>query len=190
MESQAGCHILEFAGREARVASDRYRVDVRCDADERLEHAGGSFVARLAKIRCSGLPSVNCVLRPARDLPSGRGIVPSIEPDIAIADQRARRQMLQPRRPVGPAHGRAQRRGRDAEHILVPQHGDGERGVQRLMAAGQAGQRQFEGALLVAIAELAVRAIASQTPPRGSQGACSSRAISLRASPRRAGRAG
>ena len=36
----------------------------------------------------------------------------------------------------------------------MPQHGDGERGVQRLMAAGQAGQRQIEGALLVAIAEL------------------------------------
>ena len=131
-------------------------MDLRDRPLERFEHPRRVLAREARENEMQRAPVVEAVLDEARDLPRRRGIVPAVEPHLAIADERPRREMLQPRRPVGPAHRRAQRRSRHSQRVLMAEHRDRERGIHRLMPAGQPRQRQVQLARLVAIADLAL----------------------------------
>jgi hypothetical protein len=82
----------------------------------------------------------------------------AVQPEFGAArqklGQRAASQPLQAGRPLGPAQRGPQRGIPHGQPVLVAQHGDGHRRVQRLMRAGQTGQRQVERAVPVAIVDL------------------------------------
>ena len=81
------------------------------------------------------------------------GIVPAIQPDFALTGQRTRQKALKPCRPARLAHPASDGPGRDPELVLMAKNGHGQRGIQRLMIAGQCGAGQVQAAAPVAIAE-------------------------------------
>src|SRR5687767_7283933 len=87
-----------------------------------------------------------------------RRVVRPVEPDLAAGGQevvqRTGGETLQARRPFGPAEGSAKSWFGQSEAILVAQHRHGEGGIQRLVAAGEAGQGQAQFAPLVAIVKM------------------------------------
>ena len=133
------------------------------------------------------MPSVELVRGVACDLPRGRGIVAAVEPDLAVADQRPGRKMLKPRRPVGAAHRRVESRRGNMKRVLMTQHCDRERGIHRLMLAGQPRQRQGELALFVVIAQPPV---GDDRVPERRRAAAIARPASCATSPMRAGDGG
>ena len=104
-------------GREAGVVGDRHRMNtLPAMPRERLEASpGGSLVARLAKIRCSGLPSANWRLAKLAICRAAEGLWPPSSQTSRLPDQRPGREPLQPRRPVRPAHRRVQSRSAERE---------------------------------------------------------------------------
>ena len=128
--------------------------DVRGNSGERLEHARRVLRGEAGEDQVQRLPIVEGMLGPGGDLPRGRRIVPAVEPHLTAADERPGSEMLQPRRPIRPAHRCFQGSFGHVQGILVAQDGDRERRIHRLVPAGQAGQGQVERAFLVAVAEL------------------------------------
>src|SRR4029079_15781441 len=97
--------------------------------------------------------------------------MPAIEPDFAIADERSGRKMLKPRGPVGPAKRRGEGAVGNVQPVLMPEHRHGERGVHRLVAAGQARGWEVESTAFVtvvktALADVGVPCLASREPDR------------------------
>src|SRR5690348_4043683 len=80
----------------------------------------------------------------------------AIEPDLALADQRPGRELLEPRRPFGPAHCRAQCRRWYVQRLLVAEQRDRERSIHRLVATAQPRKRKVQAPLLVPVAKLSL----------------------------------
>jgi len=92
---------------------------------ERLEHSGGVLGGKAGEDQVERLAVGEAVLDEGGDLPRRGGIVAAIEPDLAVTDQRTRRETLQPGGPIGPAHRGAERSVGNAQPVLMPQHRDG-----------------------------------------------------------------
>ena len=89
-------------------------------------------------------PVVEAVLDEARDLPRRGGIVTAVEPHLAISDSgpgaRCCSRAGQSAQPIAALSAEAG----TSQRVLVAQHRDRERGIHRLVAAGQPRQRQVE----------------------------------------------
>jgi hypothetical protein len=82
------------------------------------------------------------------------GVVPSVEPDFAARRERGEwtiGQQLQAGRPASGADTFCHGFRRNGDRVLMADHRDSQRSVVALMAAGQCGQRQAEGAIRVAV---------------------------------------
>ena len=135
-------------GRHGRVASERPR--------RARSTPVASLLASRPKTRWNGRPAGTWPRKKSATARAAAGIVAAVEPELGLGGQqvaqRPGREPLQPGRPFGPAHRRRAARLRgSASALLVAQHRDGERGVHRLVRAGQAGQGQVERAVRVAI---------------------------------------
>ena len=143
--------------------------------------AAASLLVRMANRMWSGAVTGESLADIGRNLARRGGIMAAVDPEFASGGERSEErsglELLQPRRPVGPAHRRAERARRDGQPVLMPQHGNGERGVHRLVAARQSRDGEREFARGVAVAQLASRDDRIPRPPRGSHGAPTSCAI-------------
>ena len=110
-------------------------MDLGRETAERLEHARRVLGGEAGEDEVQRLPVREAVLGEGRDLPRRRRIVAAVEPDFAFAHQRPRREMLEPRGPVRPAHRSAQRRGR---HIAACPGGGASRPRARHSSPGAA----------------------------------------------------
>src|SRR4051794_35774781 len=136
------------------MVRDRHRSDLLRNARKWLKHAGGILGGEAGEDEVQGLAVSKCSFRPLRDLARSRRVMAAVEPDVAIANERSRGEALKPCRPISPPHGGVQRRRCHGKGVLVTQHGDGKRGVHRLMAPRKPRQRKIELTMLVAVANL------------------------------------
>ena len=125
-------------------------------APKRCEHLRRILGREACKNNVQRTSVIEAVPDETRDLPRCRGVVPAVKPHLAIADERPRSEVLQPRRPIRPPHRRTQRRRRHSQRVLMAEHRDRERGIRRLVAPGQPRQRQVQFARLIAVPNLAL----------------------------------
>ncbi len=142
------------------MAGDRHGIDRRRAPGEGLEEAAGVLRLEHPGHEVERPVGERVTAEGVGDRPRRRGVMPAVEPHLAAGrqarDERAVVELLQPRRPFGPAHRRAQRAVGDRHGVLRAQHRDRQRGIVELMRAGEARQRQRDLAPAVAQMERAL----------------------------------